>query len=106
MIIVSKDKTMIVNMDNILTINIFDDGEYARKETRHCVLAYYGCGSNDFVSLGSYATEERCKEILQEIRNEYGKYFYRQGGPAILRGSVDVPGEIWNVPKCYDMPEE
>lgn len=106
MIIVTQKKDMLVNFEHTKIINIYNDGIYAKEGKPFCILAFYGDGDDDCVRLGVYATEERCKEILQEIRNEYGKYFYRQGGPAILRGSVDVPGEIWNVPKCYDMPEE
>ena len=106
MIITTQNKEMLVNMEFIKILNIHNDGIYAKEGKEYCILAFYGDGEDDCVRLGDYATKERCKEILQEIRNEYAKYFYRQGGPAILRGSTDVPGEIWNVPKCYDMPEE
>lgn len=56
MIIVSQDKNKIINFDNIVHIFISDNS------ISYGVMS--GTGAND---LGTYATEERAKEVLQEI---------------------------------------
>lgn len=65
MIIVSQDKELILNFENIDAIGIGnpledDDGMFK-------VLASTTSG-NEY-TLGKYATEERAKEVLQEIIN-------------------------------------
>lgn len=58
MIIVSQDKDNIVNFDNIAHIFINKGSE-----TTICYGRMSGCSE----TLGYYATEERAKEVLQEI---------------------------------------
>ena len=62
-----------------------------------------GCGAND---LGTYQTEERAKEVLQEIINKYSNYLQLNGGPAIMKGDIDIQPNIFNIPKVYYMPNE
>lgn len=61
MIIVSQDKKDIINFDNVKMIN--------REENRISVDANFGRG--DFYCIAEYATEERAKEVLQEIIKAY-----------------------------------
>ena len=65
MIIVSQDKTKIVNFDNLIQIYIIQDEE----ETANFIR--YESVDSLYEDLGEYKTEERAKEVLQEIVNTY-----------------------------------
>lgn len=60
MIIVSQDKTKIVNFDNLIQIYITQDEE----ETANFIR--YESVDSLYEDLGEYKTEERAKEVLQE----------------------------------------
>lgn len=66
MLIVSQDKDEIVNFNNIINIQMTDcDGDYV-------ISAIALVGVDDFYrELGYYKTEERAKEVLQEIITRY-----------------------------------
>lgn len=78
MIIVSQDRSVIVNFDNVITIQI-DNNETNKK------ISVYNIDSRLQVIIGKYKTEERAKKVLQEIINAYKGY---------------------NDNKVYEMPEE
>lgn len=66
MIIVSQDKKRIVNFDNLIQVYIThceedNTGYFIRFETVDSL----------YEDLGEYATEERAKEVLQEIIERY-----------------------------------
>jgi len=96
MIIVSQGKDELVNFDRIESIWI--DVE----EGRVTIEATADTNS----TLGTYSTEERAKEVLQEIISKYSSYLELQGGPAIMQGGMDVQPNIFNIPKVYEMPKE
>ena len=100
MIIVSQDKGKIINFDNMTRVYInFDKGDddvCIRTETVDSL----------FEDLGYYKTEERAKEVLQEIAQKYSSYLKLEGGPAILQGQMDIQPNIFNIPKVYEMPED
>ena len=65
MIIVSQDKSKIVNFDNLFNIDYYKiDGNFEIDANTE----------NDSVCLGHYKTEERAKEVLQEIIKSYRHY--------------------------------
>ena len=66
MIIVSQDKEVIVNFNNVQAINV-------HMQNKKQVAAWFSCNENNRnnVLLGEYATEERAKEVLQEIIRAY-----------------------------------
>ena len=66
------------------------------------IYVYFDNGDNTI--LGQYKTEERAKEVLQEIKKCYGSYLQLDGGPAIIQGQVDIQPNIFNIPKVYKMP--
>lgn len=66
MIIVSQDKSVIVNFNNVDSIEI---GNMADNQAKGVI--YVRLKNDYFYKLGLYATEERAKEILQEIIKEY-----------------------------------
>lgn len=108
MLILGQDGEVMVNLDRIHSITTYKLGDYERgkeTESKFRVLAWFGNSEDDCWGIGDYATEERAKEIVREIWMKYGEYLYRQGGPAILRGSADVSEAFWVLPKLYEMPQ-
>ena len=65
MIIVSQDKTKIVNFDNLTQIYI------TRDEEETATFIRYETVDSLYDDLGEYKTEERAKEVLQEIIDMY-----------------------------------
>ena len=65
MIIIEQDGTYFVNFKNIEQITMAVD----REETEYAIIAE--TLNDDEVVLGTYATEERAKEVLQEIIERY-----------------------------------
>ncbi len=89
MIIVSQDRKRTIEN---LNLGIRDSGEY-----NHNYVIYNTEIGED---LGEYKTEERAKEVLQEIISEYKKYATISN----VAGN-DIRG-IYNIPKVYEMPED
>jgi hypothetical protein len=94
MIIVSQDEDLIVNFENITTLD---------KEGK---IIFAVDGNANSRQIGHYKTEERAKEVLQEIINKYSSYLKLNGGPAIMKGDIDIQPNIFNIPKVYYMPKE
>ena len=63
MIILSQDKTEIINFDNVNTLQVTKEGLIVSYENTYKAEDY--CSN----TLGQYKTEERAKEVLQEILN-------------------------------------
>ena len=82
MIIVSQDKTKIVNFDNLTQIYITQDEE----ETAFFIR--YETVDSLYDDLGEYKTEKRAKTILSAIGKEY------------------IAGKEMNFNSFYGMPEE
>lgn len=96
MIIVNQAKDEIINFKNMNNIYISRTGEVrACANMEDCVYV-----------LGKYESEERAKEVLQEIIKRYSSYLKLEGEPAILQGQMDIQLNILNVPKVYQMPEK
>ena len=104
MIIVSQDKRSIVNFEKVKIINI------NRSDLRE-IEAYFNCDevkSNDNILLGTYETEERAKEVLQEIIkthkiSESYKYTRDVGLQSALTADIEMRNLILF---RYEMPEE
>lgn len=107
MIIVSQDKMGIFNFDEIFNIRV-DEWENEEFTETKCFCIRVEKSSDNMISVvvGEYKTEERAKEVLQEIIKEYSSYLQLNGGPAILQGSMDIQPNIFNIPKVYEMPEK
>ena len=92
MLILSQDKKRIVNFDNLTQVYITNcqednTGYFIRFETVDSL----------YEDLGDYATEERAKEVLQEIIKEYRDY-----RTAECDGYTNVLQET----AVYEMPEK
>lgn len=109
MLILSQKGNVMVNMDHLQAITTYIFGDYQNGKIvgkKYRVMAWYGADEDDYWAIGDYATEDRAKEVIKEIWQKYGQYLHRPGGPAILRGSVDVSEAFWVLPKIYEMPQE
>ena len=102
MIIVSQDTEIIVNFNNIESIDMIADLDGTGKVP---YKIYYETASKR-EELGTYKTEERAKEVLKEIVKKYSSYLELKGGPEIMQGQIDIQPNIFNVPKVYEMPED
>ena len=99
MIIVSQDKSVIVNFNNVEAIEIGNIEENQCKGTIYARLV-----SDYFYKIGEYKTEERAKQVLQEIIELYRKdTFYKEtqiDSGVYSRKEINHP-----LPKVYEMPE-
>ena len=96
MVIVNQDKSGVYNFDNIKSIDVLENEVNITDD----IL------SNKGIVIGKYETEERAKEVLQEIVKKYSSYLQLNGGPALIQGQMDVQPNIFNIPKIYEMPEK
>lgn len=93
MIIVNQDKDEIINFDNTLNICIlYDEGEKYPWE----IFAGMKAPDDNYRTLGYYKTEERAKEVLQEIIETC----QRCNEVSFAGGYGYVQNEV------YEMPEE
>ncbi len=70
MIIVSQDKKIIVNFNQLQEIEINTPGTWNQKF--YTIDTYpLGEGSKNHIRLAKYKTEERAKEVLEEIIESY-----------------------------------
>lgn len=89
MIIVSQDKTMIFNYENIEVIGIkkrVDNGNY--------VILVETVSDNQY-PIAEYKTEERAKEVMEEIVKTYKD--------TVINIATS---QIYDYSKIYGMPEE
>ena len=92
MIIVSQDKEKIINLDNIQ--RLFIDADYIS------AVIYAECIEDDIL-IGSYKTEERAKEILQEIVKSTIETRKSQELNNFFSGAGIIPSNTY-----YEMPED
>lgn len=90
MIIVSQDKDLIVNFDNVTVIGIAQSNS---KEIDSITVN----GEEQY--LAEYKTKERAKEVLQMIIKEYKKVL-----TTFNRGTGQQ--RFYDLPKVYYMPED
>lgn len=92
MIIVSQDKDTIINFDNIESIDIVADLDGTGKVP---YKLYYET-STKREELGKYATEERAKEVLEDIVKKYENSMWKLG-----KNTLSFQYEF-----VYEMPKE
>ena len=98
MIIVSQDKRTIINFDNLKTIELDRETNFTSinifRETNEVETGV--CG----LFIGHYATEERAKEVLQEIIKAYIESKKGEEATTIF-GFAIIPSNTY-----YEMPQE
>lgn len=90
MLILSQDKSFILNFDNIESIEI---GNF--EENRGRGIIYARLTSDYFYTIGEYNTIERAKEVLQEIIEHYKINDWIQSDSVTIKNKV-----------VYEMPEK
>lgn len=107
MLILSQNREVLVNVENIRSISICKMNFERKKKAdiHYSIFVMFGSATDDYWHIGDYGTEDRAKGVIREIWQKYGEYLYRPGGPAILRGTSDVPEAFLVLPKIYEMPE-
>lgn len=99
MLIVSQNEEKMVNINNCIDISLVK--EYGQDEeidiVKYVGIAYKGPYSGGV--LGYYKTEERAKEVLEEIISKYVEH-------ATLKNDVGDIRQIYDLPKFYRMPLE
>ena len=98
MIIVSQDKMEVYNFDEIfrLYVDNWSNEEFATEPNCFCIKAEKSSDNMICAYLGEYETEERAKEVLQEIISKYKITLYNS----------KTNETVVNVPKVYEMPKE
>lgn len=94
MIIVSQDRTKIINFNNVGNVNIEKcyNESLKKEDFSYDILVYII--SSGLVRLGKYKTKERAKEVLQEIVSKYKTTLY----------NTKTNETVVNIPKVYEMP--
>ena len=90
MLIVNQDRDKIVNFGNLTQVYITQD-----EEKIACFIRFETVDSL-YDDLGEYKTEERAKEVLQEIISKYKTTLYNS----------KTNETVVNVPKVFEMPKE
>ena len=97
MVILSQDKTQMINFDEMfrLYIDNWSDEEFPTEQTCFCIRAGNFNEHKISAFLGEYSTMKRAKEVLQEIINRYENWEIMKAG---LLSKIYSP--------VYKMPEE
>lgn len=95
MLIVSQDKDGIINFENVVAIRLMTNLE----DNKRNMIAIDTINGERY-SVSKYDTEERAKEVLQEIVKEY------ENAKAIFDCETGKLKNFINRPKIYKMPEK
>ena len=90
MIIVSQDKTMVINFENVEIIGV---GNPLENDLGKFPIVITIISDNEY-PIAIYETEERVKEVLQEIVSKYKTTLY----------NPKTNETVVNIPKVYEMP--
>ena len=98
MIIINQDKTEIFNFEEIfrLYVDNWSNEEFETEPNCFCIKAEKSSDNMIYAFLGEYKTEERAKEVLQEIVSKYKTTLYNS----------KTNETVVNVPKVFEMPKE
>lgn len=95
MLIVSQDKDGIINFENVVAIRLMTNLEDNKRN-----MIEIDTINGERYSVSKYDTEERAKEVLQEIVKEY------ENVKAIFDCETGKIKNFINRPKIYKMPEK
>lgn len=96
MIIISQDKMEVYNFDKIfrLYVDNWSNEEFATEPNCFCIKAEKSSDNMICAFLGEYKTEERAKEVLQEIIKAYKETNYEYENCWCLRNVIyEMPAD-------------
>lgn len=102
MIIISQDKNEILDFNNIMNIQVTNC-----EEDGYLISAGFIVGRDDnYRDLGYYKTEERAKEVLQQIACRYSlEEMYKRADSKTQEVLIRNYVEIEIIPYIFEMPE-
>ena len=100
MIIVSQDRNIIINFNNVANVNIEKcyNESLNKEDFSYDILVYIV--SSGLTRIAKYQTKERAKEVLQEIIKAYIENKKTQETTSIFGFSI-IPSNTY-----YEMPKE
>ena len=96
MLIISQDKMEVYNFDEIfrLYVDNWSNEEFATESNCFCIKAEKSSDNMICAFLGEYKTEERAKEVLQEIIKAYKETNYEYENCWCLRNVIyEMPAD-------------
>lgn len=96
MIIISQDKMEVYNFDEIfrLYVDNWSNEEFATEPNCFCIKAEKSSDNMICAFLGEYKTEERAREVLQEIIKAYKETNYEYENCWCLRNVIyEMPAD-------------
>lgn len=104
MLIMSQSRKALLNLDRASELFLSSVyGDYNGGPVK--VLASYPLAEDVTTDLGTYESEERAKEVLEEIFDKYSQYLKTEGGP-LATANFYAPPFAYDPPKVYRMPEK
>ena len=96
MLIISQDKMEVYNFDEIfrLYVDNWSNEEFATEPNCFCIKAEKSSDNMICAFLGEYKTEERAKEVLQEIIETY----LDCNEQSVLANYAYVKNEVYEMP--------
>ena len=105
MIIVSQDKKMIVNFNSIVSVYVIENYVSEEKGCKGYNIDFATNEEINFV-LATYKTEERAKEVLQQIACRYSsEEIYKRANSKTQEELTRNYVEIKIIPYIFEMPE-
>lgn len=100
MIIVSQDKKEIINFDNLVSVYVIESYEAKEKGLKKYNIDFATTDEINFI-IGTYETEERAKEVLKEIIEQFTV-------SKIKDSNYEYADLVMKVKKlsAFEMPEE
>ncbi|NCC42478.1 MAG: hypothetical protein EOM18_02610 [Clostridia bacterium] len=99
----TQDKEQIINFNQIVAIQYQHWGGSDSTPEKHNIAIDLGGAAKP---VGTYATRERCIEVIDEIITTFTSYLQIEGGAALLKGGMSVQPNIWVLPVVYKMPDK
>lgn len=107
MIIVSQDKNIVVNFDNVANINIEKCYNESIREEDFTFDILVFIVSSGLVRIGKYKTQERAKEVLQEIISAFSDFEYFKSTEESNKENIGIKiFANYGTIDVYKMPEE
>lgn len=101
MLILTQNREMVVNFDNMasLYIDTWSDDEFAEEPNCFCIRAEKASDNLICMFLGRYDTEERAKEVLKEILTAFVHIKLSEDGTSVFGSFLSLPAD-----SIFEMP--